>query len=192
MMRAGHAWYCEQAGMRILQLCIRLLGCPPPLSPTARELPDPTQSPAGDRADILCVLQDRLLLSDVSVTHCCADTYVGQAAANAGSAAEARAANKVAKYALREPGGYDFTPLVVESCGRLCSATHKLLNLLGRQASDNGRVTKGAWVEGALRRLSVALCKRHDFLFRANLHAICRTAGKHPTRGATVPHTIEV
>ena len=109
---------------------------------------------AGDRAAILCVLQDRLLLSDVSVTHCCADTYVGQAAATAGSAAEARAAKKVAKYALSEPGGYDFTPLVVESYGRQCSATHKLLNLLGRQASDNGRVTKGAWVESAL---SVAL-----------------------------------
>ena len=38
---------------------------------------------AGDRADILCVLQDRLLLSDVSVTHCCADTYVETAAATA-------------------------------------------------------------------------------------------------------------
>ena len=32
------------------------------------------------------------------------------AATTAGSAAEARAAKKVAKYALCEPGGYDFTP----------------------------------------------------------------------------------
>ena len=47
---------------------------------------------AGARADILCVLQDRLRLSDVSVTHCCADTYVDTAAATAGSAAEGRAA----------------------------------------------------------------------------------------------------
>ena len=70
---------------------------------------------AGNRADILCVLQDRLLLSDVSVTHCCAQTYVVTAAATAGSAAEARAAQKSARYALREPGGYDFTPIVVES-----------------------------------------------------------------------------
>ena len=29
-------------------------------------------------------------------------------------------------------------------------------------------------------------------LFRANLHAFCRAAGKHPTRGAAVPHTIEL
>ena len=68
--------------------------------------------------------EHRLLLSDVSVTHCCADTYVATAATTAGSATEARAAKKVAKYALREPGGYDFTPLVVESYGRQCSATH--------------------------------------------------------------------
>ena len=38
----------------------------------------------------------------------------------------------MAKYALREPGGYDFTPLVIESYGRQYSATHTLLNLLGR------------------------------------------------------------
>ena len=73
------------------------------------------------------------------------------AAATAGSAAEGRAAKKVAKYALREPGGYDFTPLVVESYGRQCSATHTLLNLLGRLAGDSGSVTKAAWAEAALR-----------------------------------------
>ena len=104
---------------------------------------------AGDRADVLCVLQDRRLLSDVSVTHCCADTYVA-------TAAEARAAKKVAKNALREPGGYDFTLLVAESYGHQCSATHTLLNLLGRLAADSGRVRKWACVEGALRRLSIA------------------------------------
>ena len=92
----------------------------------------------------------------------------------------------------REPSGYDFTPLVDESYGRQCSVTHTLLNLLGRLAADSGRVSKGAWVEGALRRLSIALCKGNAFLFRANLHAFCRAAGKHPTRGAAVPHTIEL
>ena len=115
--------------------------------------------PAGDRADTLCALQDRLLLSDVSVTHRCADTYVKTAATTAGSVAEVHAAKKVAKYALREPSGYDFTSLVVESYGRRCCATHTLLNTLGRLAAYGGRVTKGAWVEGALRRLRVALCK---------------------------------
>ena len=37
------------------------------------------------------------------------------AADTAGSASEVPEAKKVAKYALREPGSYDFTPLVVES-----------------------------------------------------------------------------
>ena len=45
---------------------------------------------AAYRADTLCALQDRLLLSDISVTHCCADTYVEADAATAGSAAEGR------------------------------------------------------------------------------------------------------
>ena len=114
------------------------------------------------------------------------------AAATAGSAAEVRAAKKVAKYALREPGSYDFTPLVVESYGGQFSSMHTLLNLLGRLVADSGRVTKGTWIEGALRRLSVALCKGNDFLFRDNLHAFFQAAGKHPTRGAAVPHTNEV
>ena len=103
-----------------------------------------------------------------------------------------RAAKKVAMHALRELGGYDFTLLVVEWNGRRCSATHTLLKNLGRRAAESGRVTKGAWVEGVLRRLRVALCKGNDFLFRANLPALYRAAGKHPTRGAVVPHTIEV
>jgi hypothetical protein len=48
------------------------------------------------------------------------------------------------KYALQEPGGYKFAPLVVESHGRLCAASHALLNMLGGLAGDTGRVTKGA------------------------------------------------
>ena len=59
-----------------------------------------------------------------------------KAATTAGYAAEPRAARKVAKQvALLEPSGYDFTHLVVESYGRQCSATHTLLNLLGRLAA---------------------------------------------------------
>lgn len=57
---------------------------------------------AGDiEADILCVLQDRLLLSNTSVTRCCADAFVEKAATTAGSVTEALAVNAVAKYAVR-------------------------------------------------------------------------------------------
>ena len=105
-------------------------GVPTSFEPTCLKVAgsNPVTS-AGDRADILCVLQDLLLPSDVSVTHCCADTYVNAAAATAGSAAKGRAAKKVAQYALREPDGYNFTPLVIESYGRPFSATHTLLTV---------------------------------------------------------------
>ena len=115
-----------------------------------------------------------------------------QAAATAGAAAELRASKKVRKYALREPGGYRFAPLVIESYGRHCAAAHALLNELGELAADGGRVAKAAWVEGALRRLGVALCRGQDFIFRANLHSYCRAAGRLPLRGAAVPFTLQV
>ena len=125
------------------------------------------------------------------MTHYCADTCVETAAATAGSAAEVRAAKKVAKYAVQEHAGYAFDALVVESYGRECSATYTLLHLLGRLAADSGRVNNGVWVEGALRRLSITLCKGNGFLFRDNLQAFSRATGKDPTRGAVVPHTLE-
>jgi hypothetical protein len=80
-------------------------------------------------------------------------------------------------YALHEPGGYDVTPLVSESYGRLCISSLALLNKLGLLAADTGRLTKGARVEWALRQLNVALCKGYDSVFRVNLHSFCRAAG---------------
>jgi hypothetical protein len=68
------------------------------------------------------------VLADASVTHCCADVYVAQSSTTVGAAAEARPVKKVAKYALHEPGGHDFTPLVSESYGRLCSSSLAHLN----------------------------------------------------------------
>ena len=116
------------------------------------------------------------------MTHCCADTYVKRAVATSGSATEVRAQKKVRMYALHVRSGYDLTPCVVEAYVRQCKATHALLNKLGTSPR----------IEGALCRLSVALCKGNDFVFRANLDSFCRATGKHPTRGAVVPHTLEV
>ena len=67
-----------------------------------------------------------------------------------------------------------------------------LRNKLGHLAVDRGHVTKGAWIEGALRRLSVAVCKRNEFVFSATLHSFCRATGKHPTCDPAVPNTLEV
>ena len=82
--------------------------------------------------------------------------------------------------------------LVLYAPGPQCTATYALFNKLGYFAADSGRATKGGWIEGALRRLSVALCKGNDFVFHANLHSFCCATGKHLTRGAAVPHTLEV
>ena len=104
-------------------------GVPTSLEPTYSKVAGANPSPP-----LVPVLQDRLLLSDASVTKFCADTYVERAEATAGSAAEVRAQKKVRKYALHGPGGYEFTPLVVESYGHQCTATHALLNKLGHLA----------------------------------------------------------
>ena len=53
--------------------------------------------------------------------------------------------------------------------------------------SESGRITIGAWVEGALRQLSVALYKENDLVFWAKVYSFCRTAGKTPPR-ASAPH----
>ena len=82
---------------------------------------------------------------------------------------------------MREPGSYDFIVLVIESCSREYSATRTLPNLLGHFAAGSGRFTKGAWVEGALRRLSVVLCERNHLLFWKS----CRPSGGLP---AINPH----
>ena len=123
-----------------------LPGCLPLLSPTARESRDPTLSPQLATGRTSSVSSRTASCSLTSPWHTAVCTYVETAATTAGSAAETK---KVAKFALREPGGYDFTPLVVKSYDRYFSATHRPLNYLGRFAADSGRVSQGTWVDGA-------------------------------------------
>ena len=111
------------------------------------------------------------------------------AAITAGTTAETHPAEKGGAYALRDPGGYEFTPR-----GRVLWPP-MLRHVCAPEPSGapcRRRITMGAQVEDALRRLNIALSKGNDFLFRANLHAFYRAACQHPTRGTTVPHTIEV
>ena len=115
---------------------------------------------AGARADILTVLQDLLLLSDAFVNPRCVDTCIERAATTADPAAEVSAQKKVRNYALHGLSGHDFTPLVVESYGHQCKASHVMLNQPGHLAADSGRVTKGACIEGTLHRLGVLETER--------------------------------
>ena len=66
------------------------------------------------------------------------------------------ACRKMANYALRKPRGYHFTPL--------CSTTDTLLSLLECLGAASGRVIKGGWVQGSLRRLSVASARGTTFV----------------------------
>jgi hypothetical protein len=82
---------------------------------------------AFDRADILTVLSTRLLLFDVSVAHCCANAHVAKALTTAGSAPACREENLQVRSV--EARIFDFAPLVVESHGRLCAASHALFGV---------------------------------------------------------------
>ena len=73
-------------------------GVPTSLEPNCSEVAGAhLVTTAVARTDILTVLQDGLLLSDVSVTLCCADTNVERATATVGAAAEGRAQKQVRK-----------------------------------------------------------------------------------------------
>lgn len=98
---------------------MQLVGVPTSLDPNCSKLAgeQPVTSP-GETADLLTILPYQLLLFDVSVTHIAANAYVAAASLTTGSVAGARAQKKFHNYALHEPGGYDLTPLVLESLGR--------------------------------------------------------------------------
>ena len=102
------------------------LGCPPPLSPTARESPAPTQSPRLVTVRISCVSCRIAFCSPMSPLHTAVQTHtLGRPLRPlAPPRRRVRRRRSPSTYALREPGGGDFTSL--ESYGRQCSATHKL------------------------------------------------------------------
>jgi hypothetical protein len=58
-----------------------------------------------------------------------------------------------------EPHGFCFIPFSVEIYGRLGQPAMKLLDLLGDKAAGPGGVTRASFVYGALRELSVGLCR---------------------------------
>ena len=138
------------------------------------------------RGDILLVLPDGLTVTDVSVVHPCASTYV-RAARVAGGAAVVRDAAKQAKYQTADPSGYAFVPLSHESFGRMGQPAMKLLNTLAEVASANGRVVKAGFVGNALRELSISLCRGNALMHRRGLGVLARVTGNCFRAGLTVP-----
>jgi hypothetical protein len=58
-----------------------------------------------------------------------------------------------------EPHCHGFVPFSVETYGCLGYLAMKLLHLLGDGAAGPGGVTRASFVNGALRELSVGLCR---------------------------------
>ena len=138
------------------------------------------------RGDILMVLPDGLTVTDVSVIHPAAASYV-RAARVEGGAAASRDQVKRAQYSSADPNGYAFVPLSVETFGRLGKPAMELLNQLATTAASGGTARKDCFVIGALKELSVALCRGNGFVLRRSLGVLARVAGSSFLMGMTVP-----
>ena len=112
----------------------------------------------------------------VPVIHPTADSYVRAAAQEAGGAAAKRDRDKRANYSSADPNGYAFTPLSMETYGRLGKPAMGLLNTLAETAADAG-VAKDAFVTNALRELSISLCRSNAVIYRAGLTVMAQAAG---------------
>jgi hypothetical protein len=62
-----------------------------------------------------------------------------------------------------EPNGSGFVPFSVETYGRLAHPAMKVLHDLGEEAAGPGGVSRSSFMAGALKELSVGLC-RGNFL----------------------------
>jgi hypothetical protein len=82
-----------------------------------------------------------------------------------------------------------FVPMSVESFGRLGAPALTLLGDLADQAVQAGGpgLSRAAFISGALRELSVALCRGNASLCRSGAYVATRAAGRAPIRGLAQP-----
>jgi hypothetical protein len=139
----------------------------------------PTKATAGhSRGDVLALTPTRTVLADVSVAHPGAQAHALAAAAQDGATARAVERRKRAHYQRLGSANYHLVPLVHESYGRMGEAATELLSRLGASAEDTGSCSKRAFIESALRELSVALCRGNSRIVRAYTAVVARVAGK--------------
>jgi hypothetical protein len=93
---------------------------------------------------------------------------------------------KRAHYQRLGSANYHLVPLVHESYGRMGEAATELLSRLGASAEDTGSCSKRAFIESALRELSVALCRGNSQIVRAYTAVVARVAGKALLPGVPV------
>jgi hypothetical protein len=113
------------------------------------------------RADILVViLHINAVHVDMSVTVSLAASFVSAAAATPKAAAAARDRHKAALYLRR---GFDrgckLVPFSVQAYGRLGERAMRFLSTLAATAAAGGRVSQSAFLEEALRLVTLAFCK---------------------------------
>ena len=85
--------------------------------------------------------------------------------------------------------GYTFIPTSVETCGYLGKPLVRYLNTLSEVAAARGpAVTKGSFLAGAHRELSVALIKCQRSVYRGYFNLLARAAGCQVSPGAEVPY----
>jgi hypothetical protein len=151
------------------------LGVPPPLGP-------------GALGDVMFVFPRRLVVGDVPVIHPAAASFAVGAAHTPGFAAAAQDASKRRAY-QQVSSALPFVPMSGESFGRLGAPALTLLGDLADQAVQAGGLglSRTAFTSGALRELSVALCRGNASLCRLGEYIATRAAGRTPMRGLARP-----
>jgi hypothetical protein len=139
------------------------------------------------RGDILLVLPGGITIADIYVIHPLSINTLSAAAATVGAAASRRDQQKRAAYERVEPNGYPFVPFSVESYGRLGQPAMQLLHALGDEAAGPGGVQRTFFVAGALREISVGLCRGNFFMYRACLGMLAKSSGTGFRAGMRVP-----
>ena len=135
----------------------------------------------GRRGDICAImpLGDCVLL-DVVVVHAAQQRYVKDAAAAPGvAAAGAEGDKRRGLPAAGSDNAFEFVPLAVETYGRLGKAALAFLSRLGDVAvANNGRLSKAAFMRGAICELSVALCRGNGRIYYECGTSVARTVGR--------------
>jgi hypothetical protein len=171
----------------ILRRAVHRAGIASSLEPPLRRLPGLTAGAGASadgsairpeaRGDILMPLPQGISIADISVIHPLSLNIISRAATTSGAAASHRDQRKRTAYAGVEPHGYGFVPSSVETYVCLGQPAMKLLHSLGDEAAGPEGVTRASFVNGALRELSVGLCRGHFFAYRASVGMLARSSG---------------
>jgi hypothetical protein len=139
------------------------------------------------RGDLLMALPRGITISDISVIYLLSINTLPRGTTTAGAAASHRDQQKRTAHARVEPNGSGFVSFPMETYGRIGHPTMKLLHDLGEEAAGPGGVSRSSFMAGALRELSVGLCRSNFMAHRASLDVLARSSGSAFRPGLSVP-----